>query len=231
MYLAPSQFPPICVDGFFPPYDAHFTLSNPESGLGLKGIVDIGNNCEYKNVGSIRGVRSEPLHLLNQTLFERVNLNIIRSYYPVLDMEKIGFQAQTFFQQSEYDINDGWVHDDEGLITAIIFLTPNGTSGTSIYDRVDNKYDIDPGQKKKQDYFINYKKYSGKEKEELQKLKQKNNSCFKKTCMFTGEFNRMIAFAAPRWHAAELHEKTEKRLIIISFIKEITGHIESNWRA
>ena len=195
----------ICIENFF---------SDPYK------IIKIGNSFKYSYQGAIRGVRSEPLHTLDQDLFETINLKIINNFYPNINCHNITYKAMTYFQKSEYDINDGWVHNDPGIITAIIYLTPEETAGTSIY-KIKYK-DINlPNQYKKQDYFTNFNKYSIKQKANIQKLKLENNSYFEKTASFNGEFNRMIAFKSNQWHAAELQKENKDRVVIISFIEEI----------
>ncbi len=198
----------ICIENFFnDPYK----------------IIKIGNSFKYSSQGAIRGIRSEPLHTLDQDLFETINLKIINNFYPNINLDKTTYKAITYFQKNEYDINDGWIHNDPGLITAIIYLTPEETSGTSIY-KIKNK-DINlPTQYKKQDYFTNFNKYSIKQKADIQKLKLENNSYFEKTASFNGEFNRMIAFKSNEWHAAELQKENKDRVLIITFIEEINQH-------
>jgi len=180
-------------------------------------IMRFADTLEYTDIGYVRGLRSKLIHEINQELFDFINMKILRCFYPEAEYE---FFAKSFFQKNQYDINDGWVHSDSSLITAIIYLTPEDTSGTCIYEKKDENQ-ILKSQDKKQDYFKNYKNYSTEEKQKIQDLKLENNSCFKKTVSFTGKFNRLIAFDSKLWHASELQKPDENRLTIISFIEKI----------
>ena len=190
-------------------------------------LIRLANSFDYSNVGYIRGVRSKPLHEINKELFESFNMKVLSCFYP---NTKIEFFAKTYFQKNDYDINDGWVHKDDCLITGIVYLNPDNTSGTSLYNIKNEARSIDfiksnsgwsLDQTRKQDYFKNYDKYSEKEKEEIQQLKIKNNSMFYKTASFTGEYNRLVAFNGEMFHSSEIQEKDKERLILISFIEKI----------
>lgn len=190
-------------------------------------LIRLANSVDYSNVGYIRGVRSKPLHEINKELFESFNMKVLSCFYPDT---KIEFFAKTYFQKNDYDINDGWVHKDDCLITGIVYLNPDNTSGTSLYNIKNEARSIDfiksnsgwsLDQTRKQDYFKNYDKYSEKEKEEIQQLKIKNNSMFYKTASFTGEYNRLVAFNGEMFHSSEIQEKDKERLILISFIEKI----------
>ena len=190
-------------------------------------LVKLANSIDYSNVGYIRGVRSKPLHEINNDLFDSFNMKILSCFYPG---SKVNFFARTYFQKNDYDINDGWVHKDDCLITGIVYLDPDSTSGTSLNNIKENcrgddflksnlGWSLD--QNRKQDYFKNHDKYSEKEKTEIQELKIKNNSMFYKTVSFTGEYNRLVAFDGQMFHASEIQEKDKERLVLISFIEKI----------
>tara|TARA_R100000664_G_C2758306_1_gene147075 strand:- start:3469 stop:4071 length:603 start_codon:yes stop_codon:yes gene_type:complete len=181
-------------------------------------LVKLANRIDYSNVGYVRGVRSKPVHEIDKELFESVNTKILSCFYPDT---KIEFFARTYFQKNEYDINDGWVHQDNCMITGIVYLNPDNTSGTSLYNIKDNcSLDV-LDQNRKQDYFKNYNKYSEEQKKEIQQLKIKNNSMFYKTVSFSGEYNRLVAFDGKMFHSSEIQEKNKERLILISFIEQI----------
>ena len=183
-------------------------------------ILKFADTLEYNDVGNTRGVRSKHLNEINQELFNFINTKILNCFYPGSSYK---FFAKSFFQKNEYDINDGWVHSDNGLITAVVYLTKGGTAGTSIYEQKDEHQLIKP-QDKKHNYFNNHKNYSITKKQEIQELKLKNNSLFNKTASFTGRFNRLIAFNSKIWHAAELQKPNENRMTLISFIEKIKKH-------
>ena len=181
-------------------------------------LVKLANKIDYSNVGYVRGVRSKPIHEIDSELFESINVKILNCFYPDCQIE---FFARTYFQKNDYDINDGWVHQDSCKITGIVYLDPNNTSGTSLYNIKDNCSLEVLDQNRKQDYFKNYDKYSEEQKKEIQELKIKNNSMFNKTVSFTGEYNRLVAFDGQMFHSSEIQEKDQERLILISFIEKI----------
>lgn len=181
-------------------------------------LVKLANKIDYSNVGYTRGVRSKPLHEIDNELFQSINMKILNCFY---QDSKIEFFARTYFQKNDYDINDGWVHQDNCMFTGIVYLNPDNTSGTSLYNIKDNcSFNLE-AQHRKHDYFKNYDKYSEEQKKEIQELKIKNNSMFYKTTFFTGEYNRLVAFDGQMFHSSEVQEKDKGRLILISFIEKI----------
>ena len=136
-----SLFGNICADNFF---------DNPYQ------IINISKKVELKKTRYISGYRSENISDVNENLFNYVNKKIINFIYP--GARGIDFRASTYFQKSDADENDGWVHADPGMITAIIYLTPGGTSGTSIFDAKE-EFNL-PQQPTKHEYFENKEKYT-----------------------------------------------------------------------
>jgi hypothetical protein len=195
-------FQNICVDNFFKePYQ----------------ILDLEKKVKYNEIREISGSRSEDIKNIDYNLFNYINKRIIQFIFPGL--ENIQFKAETRFQKSTPDPNDGWVHFDHGWITAIIYLTPEGTSGTSIWEPKKEFYI--PNQPDKHNYFENKKNYSEIDKKLIHHSKIVNNSNYEKTIQYSGKFNRMICFDALKFHAADVLEKGKDRKIIISFIKYI----------
>ena len=192
----------------------------------FKNIVSTCNHTKLKDIdilsllfklGYVRGVRSKRIHEIDNELFESINIKILNCFYPDAQIE---FFARTYFQKNDYDINDGWVHKDDCMITGIVYLDPNNTSGTSLYN-IKSSLGSPLDHNRKQDYFKNYDKYSEEQKKEIQELKIKNNSMFYKTVSFTGEYNRLVAFDGQMFHSSEIQKKDKERLILISFIEKI----------
>jgi hypothetical protein len=194
-----SLFNSICCDNFF---------KEPDK------IVDFSKTLSFHKTDKIRGLRSEGLHQINSNFFKYVNWKIINNIYPGIG--SVEFNASTFFQKSIQDDCDGWVHEDESWITSIIYLTKDGTSGTSLYKKK-NEYDLTP-QFEKYEYFENPE---SKNKEDILKKKNENNSKYRKTITFTGDYNRLIAFNGNTSHAADVDLECKNRLVLISFINYI----------
>ena len=100
-------------------------------------LVKLANKIDYSNVGYTRGVRSKPLHEIDNELFQSINMKILNCFY---QDSKIEFFARTYFQKNDYDINDGWVHQDNCMFTGIVYLNPDNTSGTSLYNIKDSMF-------------------------------------------------------------------------------------------
>jgi|TARA_R100001460_G_C3531208_1_gene173547 hypothetical protein len=199
-----NLFGNICADNFF---------DNPYQ------IIDISKKVKLKKTKYISGYRSENISDINKNLFDYINRKIINFIYP--GAKGMDFRASTYFQKSDADENDGWVHADPTMITAVIYLTPGGTSGTSIFDAKE-EFNL-PRQPNKLEYFENKEKYTEKEKKLIYNNKLINNSHYIKTINYEGKFNRMIAFNSKAYHAAEVCDK--ERLIIISFIEYINVNV------
>tara|TARA_R100000329_G_scaffold142437_1_gene125875 strand:+ start:65 stop:688 length:624 start_codon:yes stop_codon:yes gene_type:complete len=194
-----SLYNSICCDNFF---------DEPDK------IVDLSKTLSFHQTDKIRGLRSQALHEVNNNFFKYVNWKIINNIYP--GVGSIEFNASTFFQKSIQDNCDGWVHEDKSWITSIIYLTKEGTSGTSLFKKK-NEYDLTP-QPEKYEYFENPK---SKNKEDILKKKIENNNKYRKTISFTGDYNRLIAFNGNTPHAADVDLECENRLVLISFINYI----------
>ena len=206
-----SLFHNICVDNFF---------KDPSK------IVEISKSLDYSDDHKGYGLRSTDLSKININLFNYINWKIINTIYP--GCGHVDYYATTTFQKSNIDKCDGWVHRDEGFLTAIIYLNPKGTFGTSIYEKI-NEYDSTP-QFEKSHYFKNITNYTDEQKEEVYRSKINNNNKFYKTIDYSGKFNRLICFGAGVPHAANVDCNLEnhERLIIISFIEYIKINKFSN---
>ena len=198
--------PTFCKDNFF---------DEPDK------IINLANEVSYEQVEVISGFRSTELQNIDKDLNKYINNKILKLVYPSFNFKtgnNVQFSARTYFQKSDADLNDGWVHiDGEALLTAIIYLTRNNTSGTSLFS-FKKEYvrpDFDVGNIK-YDYFKNKNKYSNKDKKKVFEKKLEHNNHFIKDVNFAGRFNRMVCFDSKQWHAAEVCDK--ERLVIVSFI-------------
>jgi len=194
----------ICADNFF---------DNPYQ------ILEFSKKVKFERTKTVSGYRSTNISNINNNLFEYVNRKIINYIYP--GSKGMDFSAATFFQKSDPDENDGWVHADNSTLTGIIYLTPGGTSGTSIFDAKE-EYNL-PEPQNKHEYFLNKEKFTDDDKKLIYNEKLYNNNYFTKTINYLGKFNRMVAFDSKTYHAAEVCNK--ERLIIITFINFINTNV------
>ena len=194
--------PSLCKDNFF--VDPH-------------KIINYANTLDFKQTRYISGSRTDKLHTINKDLHHYINKKIISIFNPRRTSE---FAAETYFQKSDPDENDGWVHSDPSLITAIIYLTIDDTSGTSIFNLKDEFLNPDWSiGETKYKYFGKKQKYTKKQKELFFQNKLKHNDYFDKTMHFEGKFNRLVCFDSKHFHAAEVCHK--ERLILISFLHSV----------
>lgn len=193
----------ICKDNFF---------DNPYQ------IVEFTNQIKFKPTKYMSGKRSDYLHIINKPLHDYVNKKIIDIYYSNTIKN---FSAYSYFQKSDPDKHDGWVHPDTETLTAIIYLTIGDTVGTSIYNLKEEFKipDWNIGHHEKLKYFENKKTYTEEHKKIVYENKIKHNKHFNKTMHYDGRFNRMICFDSKQFHAAEVC--TSERLILISFLNDI----------
>lgn len=164
------------------------------------------------------GERSDYLHEINPVFFHNVMDRIIKLLYN--SDTPIQYNAQASFQIIDGKYGDGWVHHDgEGsLMSAIIFLTPGSTSGTSIF-------------KFKNPVTYNTSKYLNDKTESIRnkipsKSKELHNSNFEETVSVKGEYNRMVLFDSQLFHAAHQffgNTKENSRLTLVVFIKQIAS--------
>ena len=159
--------PTVCRDNFFE--DPH-------------KIIELSKQIDFKPTKYISGYRSDYLDKIDIDLYKYVNTRLLSIFYPTAN--NIQFSSHTYFQKSVPDACDGWVHQDTKMLTAIIYLTPGGTSGTSLFNIKKEflvpDWSVD-GRILKHEYFKNKDKYSEKEKETILQQKIKHNNHFEKT--------------------------------------------------
>ena len=170
--------------------------------------------------GAWPGKRSLPLHQVNKNLFDFVTVKIIKLIWPS-SYEDIYFTACSQFQSiSKNHVNPGWVHKDDGILTAIIYLSEHKECGTSIFESKNfNFSDTKNGNIKRQSYI------NQTFKNEYKYLKE-NNDNFEETISIQSKPNRIVIFDSHQMHAA--HKFTEKnisedRLTLITFFSSIHG--------
>ena len=199
-------FPTICVDNF---------LDDPHK------LIEFSKKCNYTNDGYVFGERTDSLNNINNEMFLWINRKLLSILYPY-NYTSMNFRSFTCFQKSYPSEADGWVHvDTPNLITSILYLTEEGTVGTSLYKGEEKNYYLD--QSKKFEYFKNK---SPEHYKEVLKAKNKNNKLFTKTLHFDGLFNRLIMFDSSNPHASEVLKENKNRLILISFFEEINQNMK-----
>lgn len=183
-------------------------------------VLDYAKTLEYKESpkGIYPGARTEPLHEINTNLFLEVTGKILKLLWPTSHL-KINFNARSYFQKIPKNFkNEGWVHQDQGLISSIIYLSPHKNCGTSIFQPLNTNYWKNTQLKK--DIYVN-KTFDNEEK-----YVKENNSNFEETIHVKSRYNRVIIFDGQSYHAAQkfCEEGVEEdRLILVTFFMGIHG--------
>ena len=202
-----TYVPTTIVDGFF---------DNPDK------IRFYALNQKYSNdtEGRWPGVRTQDLSSVSPVVFHTICQKILSLFFTT--KQPYFYEAQAFFQIVDKKFESGWVHKDTSLITAIVYLTPDSSSGTSLYVKKDIDYNDDDHL---QDKFINYKK--GIDKGSSRDI---NNQNYVETLNISGLYNRFVVFDSNNYHAAQDFfgdSKDESRLTLVVFFSSISGDLET----
>jgi len=170
------------------------------------------------------GKRSEELSVLNPILFN-FTLSKIMSLFYNLQKTKIGWVSNACFQMVDGKYDDGaeksWVHCDDNMVTAIIYLSKsNNKSGTTIYRPIDPLTASLCNLEHKEKSFENPDFVPA-----VKDFKLENNKQFRPTVTVEEEYNRLILFDGHLYHSANNFygsKDEDTRLTLIFFITQIT---------
>jgi hypothetical protein len=196
-------------------------------------IRNLALNMEYiDSDGRYPGKRTKPVHQINKELHDYLCNKFFSVFYdflhPVNWNIELTFQLIDSFDESESSaFNKGWIHlDNDRVIGGVLYLTPDANleSGTSIYlpkptlsEEEFNEVYNDPQEPR----FALYK--DGIKHTEYQKHLNKFNSNFIETVNVKNVYNRLIAFDANSWHAAQNFHGTAPRLTLNIFVNSINS--------
>jgi|TARA_R100001463_G_scaffold54006_3_gene105018 hypothetical protein len=181
--------------------------------------------CEKQNYAAglnFPGFRTDPVHEINNNLFQEIALKTLAVLYPD-NYRNLSFEATSYIQRVPPNLVDGWVHSDsDSQITSILYLNKNINAGTSLFRPVVPSPDINSFSFDKRSYYQrvnNLDKLTKKEDEIFTKIRTENNDQFRKTCFINSEYNRCIMFDAVEYHAAEnfYSDTNEDRYTYITF--------------
>jgi len=183
-------------------------------------VVNFALSCEYTKSedGRWPGKRSQPLHLINEKLFNFSVAKVLSLFYDK-DFSSLTWNVGASFQIVDNTYTDGWVHRDEELLTVIIYLTKNADlkSGTSIYRaKKENITAITINTEYKNNSYLN-----GTD-ETL--YRNQNNDQFEETINISNVYNRMICFDSHLLHAAQnFSNNSDPRLTLVMFIGNVSN--------
>ena len=169
-------------------------------------IRDYGLSLEFEKDprGGWPGVRTKPLHEINQPLFNAICKRIISLHFDLENVDNVmSWQTHICFQKVDKSYESGWVHvDTPSIFSAIIYLNtnPNPNSGTSIY-KLKNKILI-PNTQELNPYKLNA--YKGVINiEDVKEKREENNNQYMEVVRVHNEYNRIICFDSGSPHAAQ----------------------------
>lgn len=208
-------FPVVILDDF---------LENPDE------IRKLGLEMDFvPNDGRYPGKRTESIHLTNKKLYDYLATMFFSVFYDYLNPVKwnidITFQlVEPYDDDEDSYFNKGWIHTDTNrLLAGILYLTPNAdlNSGTSIYMQKNKKTSfeklVDYPQPEKIKLYLH-----GKKSDDYVKKMDKFHSKFIETVNVKNVYNRLLAFDANTWHAAQnFQTHSEPRLIVNFFVQRI----------
>ena len=119
-------FPTTIVDGF---------LDNPDA---LRDFA-LKQNFNNDETGRWPGVRSSTLSTLSPVIFNDICQKILALFFTA--DQSYNYNIESSFQLINKNFNTGWVHKDTSIITAMLYLTPDSVSGTSLYLKKNISYD------------------------------------------------------------------------------------------
>lgn len=202
-----ANFPVTVIDDFFDDPDSvrEFALAQ---------------EYETDQEGNWPGKRTKPIHELNPAFFNLFVNKIVSVFYDFSSVE-IKWTAAAHFQLIDKSYQEGWVHLDKSLASAVIYLSKDARgSGTTIYRPIDT---LSCGIKNNNEKVDLFKHCSLGD--DLGFLREENNQQFRPTVSVESEYNRLVLFDGHMYHAANNFfgdEKEDSRLTLICFLKNIS---------
>jgi len=176
-------FPHTVVDGFFDDPDSvrRFALNQ---------------EYNYDPEGEWPGKRTPPVSLLHPNFFHSTNAKIMSLFYH--EGGDYTYSATGNFQIVDKNFGSGWVHSDKPwTLTAIVYLSPEGNQGTSLYTKKDPM--ADPSLFRT---LHETKLSSNKNRISTTDSCKLHNSFFEENLSVKGLYNRLFFFDSFHWHAA-----------------------------
>ncbi len=172
--------------------------------------------CEYfKSVGRWPGFRTKPLAEINKVMHNRFMIRLLSLFLEPKDNDLM-FEAKGTFQKIPPGTGEGWVHRDNQVATAIVYLNPDAdlNAGTSLFrPKKNNIWSMMYDNVRKENYRGNISA------EEAEPYRLEYNSQFEETVRINNVYNRLVVFEGGIHHAANvLQSNGDDRLTLVFFI-------------
>lgn len=215
------NFPVVVIDNFF---------KEPDK------IRNFALHQEFKRdeTSNFPGGRTDCLSVIEPNLHNEFLKKFFSIYYD-FTYEKINWFVEAKFQQTSNKIESGWVHVDSEIdfsckVAGIVYLNPNAplNSGTSIYKPKNNVLIPVLNPYAKASHY-----FSNGNSDELKNIKEQEKNQFDETINVSNIYNRLIAFDAQEYHAAQEYfgQDNESRLILVFFVTKLHAHLTPLERA
>ena len=180
-------------------------------------------NCYSDVTNRWPGVRSESLYSLSPVLFNAINQKILDLFFSKNQVYQ--YNAISQFQIVNKKYQSGWVHQDPYVLTAILYLSPNSISGTSLYSKKNIHYnDLT---------YIDEKVNSYKDNTNNEEFLKLHNQNYEETLNVKGLYNRLLVFDSSIYHAAHDffgNDHIDSRLTLTTFVDGIAGDCTTSLR-
>jgi hypothetical protein len=196
-------FPTTIVDGF---------LDNPDA---LRKFA-LEQDFYRDDSGRWPGSRTTTLSTLSPVVYNQICQKLLALFFTA--EQTYSYNIESSFQLVNKNYNAGWVHKDPSIITAMLYLTPESYSGTSLYLKKNISYDDRSSTVDKMESY----------KIESDNVKARNlhNQNYEEILNAKGLYNRLLVFDSNNYHAA--HDffgssKEDSRLTLVSFVHGLIG--------
>jgi hypothetical protein len=203
------SFPTLILDNF---------LDNPDS---LKKWA-LSLNYQHPQDNMYPGSRTKELSYINPYFTNFLHKKILSLYFDSIPSDIVGY---SYFQIMDNFKGSGWIHQDPGFFTSIIYLSnsnSNTNEGTSLFKFKKDKFMlINNPQEEKLWGILRNKHYETNSLsiKEFQQKQSYENKLFNKILDIPSKFNRLICFEGTQLHASNgsLDEILKNRLTLITF--------------
>ena len=157
------------------------------------------------------GVRANIPEPLKQQIIEKV-LSLFFNF----NKEYVEWDIHLSFQKVNKGHKGGWIHQDNGIFTAVIYLSPDSkeNEGTFLYEPLMKEKDFIYEDDIRFNSFTN--DFSSEEENKQRLL---FNSQFKTQLEVKNKYNRLFIFPGGAWHGVP--EYNSDRLTLIMFVEDL----------
>ena len=166
------------------------------------------------------GVRTPELSSINPYFTKFIYTKVLSLYFNTLPID---VEATSYFQIMDNFKGSGWIHQDPGTFTAIIYLSEtssNSNEGTSLFEfkkdqfiSVNKPQDVDIWDKLRNKHY----ETNSLSLEEFRIKQEYEDNLYNKTLSIPSKFNRLICFEGSTHHASNgsLENLIKDRLTLI----------------